>query len=79
LSKINEIYDEQHTIIAGDFNMIMNKDLDSMNYKNINNPKARQEVFHIMETLNLKDAFEKCTHKKKDFYGGKGHLSNKLG
>jgi exonuclease III len=27
LSKINEIYDEQHIIIAGDFNMIMNKEL----------------------------------------------------
>jgi hypothetical protein len=47
LSKINEIYDEQHIIIAGDFNIIINKDLDSMTYENMNNPKARQEVFHI--------------------------------
>lgn len=35
----------------------MNKDLDSMNYKHLNNPKARKEVLKLMETFNLVDIF----------------------
>lgn len=31
-------------MIGGDFNLVMNKDLDSMNYKHMNNQKARMDV-----------------------------------
>lgn len=34
------------------FDMILNKDLDTLNYKNCFK-KARQEVFPLMKTLNL--------------------------
>lgn len=67
LSKIMEIYVEHHIIMAGDFNLIMDKELDSMDYKNINNPKARIEVFHLMDTLNLKDVFREMYPQKKRF------------
>ena len=35
----------------------MDPELDHMNYKHFNNPKARKEVFKLMEELNLKDIF----------------------
>lgn len=36
ISQIQDIFTEQPIIIAGDFNLILIKDLDSMNYKNLN-------------------------------------------
>lgn len=57
LNKIQDIYSNQHIVIGGDFNLVFDKDLDSMNYKNLNNPKARLEVLKIMETLTLKDVY----------------------
>ena len=35
-------------IIAVDFNLIMDKELESVNYKDINNPKARLEIFNLI-------------------------------
>lgn len=49
----------QHIIIGGDFNLVMNKDLDFMNYKHLNNPKVRIKVLNLMETFNLVDIFRK--------------------
>lgn len=56
-NKIDSYLNTQHIIIGGDFNLVMNKDLDSMNYKHLNNPKARIEVLKLMETFNLVDIF----------------------
>lgn len=57
LGKIEEIYSGQYVIIGGDFNLVLNQDLDTMNYKRINNPKAQVEVHKLMETLDLIDIF----------------------
>ena len=57
LNKIENLYNTQYIIIGGDFNLIMDKELDSMNYKNINNPKAREELLNLMDGLNLVDVF----------------------
>ena len=43
--------------MAGDFNVVMNKDLDTMNYKKLNNPKAQYELQNIMNFLDLQDSF----------------------
>ena len=51
LAKIQEIHVGQQVIIAGDFNLIMDKEQNSMNHKNINNPKASLEVFNSIENL----------------------------
>lgn len=65
-SKIEDIYTSQHIILGGDFNLILDKDLDSMNYKNLNNPKARTEVLKLIDTFNLKDVFrEQCPFLKR--------------
>ena len=42
-SKI-ESWNPHHLIFAGDFNLVMDQDLDTMNYHNVNNPQARHEV-----------------------------------
>ena len=67
LAKIQEIHVGQQVIIAGDFNLIMDKELDSMNYKNLNNPKARLEVFNLIENLDIKDVFREIYPEKKRY------------
>lgn len=47
--------------MGGDFNMVIDKNLDTMNYKNLNNPKARSEFINQMESLNLSDIF-RCAY-----------------
>ena len=44
-------------IIAGDWNLTLNEQIDRYNYRNINNPRARAEVLGIIERLNLVDIF----------------------
>lgn len=36
---------------------MLNQELDTINYKRINNPKAQVEVHKLMETLDLIDIF----------------------
>ena len=49
-----------------DFNLVMDKGLDSMNYKHLNNPQARIEVLKLIEPLSLVDIFSrKCSELKK--------------
>ena len=55
LKKINE--KENLVIIAGDFNLVLNPDEDLVNYVNVNNPKAREEVLNIMIEVNLVDVW----------------------
>lgn len=62
--KLEELHDDQHIILGGDFNLIMNMNLDSKNYKNLNNKKARQEVIKLIELFNLKDMFRQANPEK---------------
>ena len=64
MAKIQEIHVGQQVIIAGDFDLIMDTELDSLTYKHRNNPKARLEVFNFIENLNLKDVLGKYILKK---------------
>ena len=57
ISLIVDMYSSQHIILGGDFNLIFDKDMDSMNYKHLNNPKARLELFKLMDTLNVVEIF----------------------
>ena len=40
MDKIVDCLNTQYIIIGGDFNLVINKDLDSMNYKHLDNPQA---------------------------------------
>ena len=39
----------ERIILCGDWNLVLNPDLDTNNYLHINNPRARQEVLNIIE------------------------------
>ena len=45
----------QKIIIVGDWNMLLDPEVDGKNYKHINNPKARLEVLKMITELNLYD------------------------
>ena len=49
--------DIDYIVVCGDFNLVLDPQLDSMNYKNINHPRSRQIVFETMDELNLIDTF----------------------
>ena len=46
--KIKE-FDNDNVIIYGDFNLVMDPDLDTENYKHVNNPKSRIVVKYVLE------------------------------
>ena len=53
-------------IICGDYNCVINPELDYYNYKGINNAKARNEVLNLINEKFLIDAFrENCPTTKK--------------
>ena len=60
---INSILNEneqEYVIWCGDFNMTLNPQLDSFNYSNVNNPKARTTTLNIIEEHNLIDTYTYC-------------------
>ena len=57
LSEIIEQNKQDYLVICGDFNLVMNPNLDSYNYVSINNPKSRNLALQILETYNLTDVF----------------------
>ena len=65
LLKINE--NENMVIMTGDFNLILNPDVDFVNYANLNNPKARNEVLNLMIETNLIDVWRELNLEKKQF------------
>ena len=46
-----------YNIICGDFNLVLNPDLDSFNYKHTNNPKVRQTVLKMINDYDLCDVY----------------------
>ena len=65
LSKINDT--DNQVIIAGDFNLLLNPEKDSVNYVNINNPKAREEVLNMIIEVNLVDVWRELNLEKQQF------------
>ena len=47
----------EYLLICGDYNLALNQALDTKNYKNINNPQAREFVLNMMRNDNLIDSF----------------------
>ena len=52
-----ELSEHDHCIMCGDFNLILDRLKDSCNYRHLNNPRARNTVLEIMNTLGFFDAF----------------------
>ena len=54
------------TIIVGDWNLLLNPEIDGHNYKHINNPNARNYVLQFINAFNLCDIWrEEHTEEKK--------------
>ena len=50
-------FDNKYFILCGDFNLALNPSLDTLNYRGINNPKARVKLLEVMEDLQLLDYY----------------------
>ena len=62
--KIKEI-ENDNVIICGDFNLVM--DLDTGNYKHVNNPKARMAVKELLNEQEYLDAWRLLNEDTKGF------------
>ena len=56
IRKIAE-FENEHLIMCGDWNFVLDFDKDTSNYLNINNPRARQTVLNFIEENNFIDAW----------------------
>ena len=63
--KVDE-FDNDMTLICGDWNLIIDPDLDCENYKNINSPKARGVVKELLD-LDFMDAYRAINEEKRGF------------
>lgn len=63
---IEEIGNSEY-IICGDFNLVLDPYMDSSNYKNINNPKARDTLLEYMEINNVIDPFREIHPQLKHY------------
>ena len=59
--------DADYNIICGDFNIAINQDMDTYNYKNINNPKAREILLEIISEYELSDIYRDLNPTSKRF------------
>ena len=49
--------DNTHSILCGDWNLILNRSLDCVNYTSLNNPLARNRVLEMCNDLDLVDVW----------------------
>ena len=53
--------------LCGDFNLVQEFELDCLNYKNLNNPRARNKLLELKNTHNLKDPWRIYNPKVRKF------------
>ena len=63
-----EEFGNDRAIICGDWNLIIDPDLDCENYKHINNPKVRDVVKEFLEDFDYMDAYRLINDDKKSVY-----------
>ena len=44
-------------ILGGDWNLVLDPNIDYYNYRNINNPRSQEKVLNMMDLLNLSDVW----------------------
>ena len=67
LSKRMLKYENSSFILAGDFNLILNPDIDAFNYTHLNNPHSRNIVFDIITEYNLIDSWRENHLENKEY------------
>ena len=68
LDSILEEFNNSMCIICGDFNMVLDPKLEYDNYRNTNNPKARNKLLSIIEYRHLIDAYRQIKPDKKPLH-----------
>lgn len=58
---------ENACFICGDFNLVLNPDIDCLNYVNVNNPKARDKVINMIFDLDLIDVWREDHLEEKKY------------
>ena len=64
--KIDELGND-NVIICGDWNLVIDPNVDTENYKSINNPHARSVVVSFLDELEYMDAWRLLNEDKKGF------------
>ena len=54
-------------ILAGDFNLVLDPNMDSLNYININNPQARNKVLELISDCNMIDIWRELNAEKHSY------------
>ena len=57
INKLLENVSADYNILCGDFNIALDKEIDTFNYKHVNNPRARQAILDLMRQNNLSDIY----------------------
>ena len=47
----------EYTLLCGDFNVALNNEKDTYNYKWINNPRSKQAILELMRDNELSDIY----------------------
>ena len=73
LKVLIEQAEADYDIMCGDFNLVLNPSLDSHNYANVNNPRARTELLTLLNELDMTDAFRTFHPDRKRFTWHRKH------
>ena len=69
--------DTKNLILVGDWNLVMNYEMDTLNYKKKNNVKAREKLLTFIEKLNLIDIW-RHTHENTKRYTWRQNFYRKM-
>ena len=57
-------FGNENVIICGDWNLVLNPDIDTENYLHINNPRARTGILKFIEEDNFIDVYRNLHDEK---------------
>ena len=57
-------FNNEHIIYCGDWNLVLDHSLDTENYRNINNPRARENVLKLIEENEYIDVWRVLNENK---------------
>ena len=60
-------WDPQYSIFVGDWNLVLDQNIDTLNYQSVNNPLARLEILKKIAEHNLVDIFRELHPDSKKF------------
>ena len=67
ISDIIEDFENQYFVICGDFNLVLNPEIDYYNYLHVNNPKARLKLLEIIDNQSMVDPYRELYPDKRRY------------